>query len=208
MRAQIWMRSRPPVCSYSRWAVPCQAFEQARQSLAYWYHGARSVTEPARSRSPLVHLDIVTRTEVLALIKASNRHESRQSIGVVSRTGGLFVVWAAVGAGLILGLLTPFTIGLWTAGLSLVIAVVLLMRYRGQIRAMFGLLFGVGAILLFIAYSNRSGPGVVCTSTASGGSKCVQEWSPWLWLIVGLVAVSLSLWLALRHTRQVDDRGT
>lgn len=162
---------------------------------------AKALTIGIMSRGALGHLNILTRTGVPVLIKASNRNESRQSIVVARRTGGLFLVWAAVGVGLTLGLLTPFTIGLWTAGLSSAIAVILLIRYRGQIRAMFGLLFGLGAILLFIAYSNRSGPGFVCTSTASGGSKCVQEWSPWLWLIAGLMAmaISLSLWLALRH---------
>ena len=52
-----------------------------------------------------------------------------------------------------------------------------------------GLVTGFGVPLLWVGYLNRSGPGQVCTTTATSQS-CEQQWSPWPWLAVGLLAAT------------------
>jgi hypothetical protein len=52
-------------------------------------------------------------------------------------------------------------------------------------RSAFGLLSGIGILLLYVAYVQRDGPGTTCwhTATASG---CDQHLNPIPWLIIGL----------------------
>ena len=96
-----------------------------------------------------------------------------------------FVAWAAVGVLVPLTVLGAFTIGPFMLPLAVVGIVVLVRRPRAHAGAV-GLLTGVGLPLLWVAYLNRSGPGLVCTSTATSQS-CEQQWSPWPWLAVGLI---------------------
>jgi hypothetical protein len=53
-------------------------------------------------------------------------------------------------------------------------------------RSAFGLISGGGALLLYIAWVQREGPGTTCwqTQTASG---CDQHLNPLPWLVVGTV---------------------
>jgi hypothetical protein len=112
--------------------------------------------------------------------------------------------WAAVGAGAITAALTVLTIGLFvllaTAGLAAALA-----RYAGGRFAGPGLLAGAGLMPLYIGYLNRGGPGMVCTTTPSGGS-CVQEWSPWPWLAAGLCLVSAGIALGVLRRRSRPNR--
>jgi hypothetical protein len=112
--------------------------------------------------------------------------------------------WAAVGAGAITAALTVLTIGLFvllaTAGLAVALA-----RYAGGRFAGPGLLAGAGLMPLYVGYLNRGGPGLVCTTTPSGGS-CVQEWSPWPWLAAGLCLVSAGIALGVLRRRSHADR--
>ena len=106
--------------------------------------------------------------------------------------------WAAVGAGAITAVLTILTIGLFvllaTAALAAVLA-----RYAGRRFVGSGLLAGAGLMPLYIGYLNRGGPGMVCTTTRTGGS-CVQEWSPWPWVGAGLCLVGAGVVVGvLRH---------
>jgi hypothetical protein len=111
-----------------------------------------------------------------------------------------FALWAAVGAGCIVGVLTAPTIGLLVFPLTAVLAAVLLWR-RHRLVAGPGILTGLGLAPCYIAYLNRGGPGTVCTFAATGGS-CVQEWSPWPWLGVGLGFVIAGFVLLVRHRAQ------
>ncbi len=105
---------------------------------------------------------------------------------IARRSGGWawFFVWALLGSAAALGtvslgplLLLPvalFGVFLWT---------------RPAIRrSAFGLLTGAGALLLYVAWVQRDGPGTTCwhTATASG---CDQHLNPLPWLIVGAVLV-------------------
>src|SRR5712691_1347393 len=53
------------------------------------------------------------------------------------------------------------------------------------VRSAFGLLTGVGVLLLYIAWVQRAGPGTTCwrTDTASG---CDQHLNPLPWLLAGI----------------------
>jgi hypothetical protein len=110
--------------------------------------------------------------------------------------------WAAVGAGAITAVLTMLTIGLFvllaTAALAAVLA-----RYAGRRFLAPGLLAGAGLMPLYVGYLNRGGPGMVCTTTRTGGS-CVQEWSPWPWVAAGLclVAAGVAVGVLSRRSNQ------
>src|SRR5207253_2192774 len=79
-----------------------------------------------------------------------------------------------------------------------------LMASRPSIRrSAFGLLFGVGAILLYVAYVQREGPGTTCwhTATASG---CDQHLNPIPWLVVGLLLLACSIIGHVTHGAAAD----
>jgi hypothetical protein len=103
-----------------------------------------------------------------------------------------YVGWVVVGAALAVGLLTPFTVGPIGVVVSVVMMVALLARPAGRSAAAYGVLSGAGAVPLYVAWLNRQGPGQVCTSTAVS-THCVSEWSPWGWLIFGIVLVAAGI---------------
>lgn len=96
----------------------------------------------------------------------------------------LFLLWAVLGAGSSLALLTPFTIGIVLGPLTVAALIALLALHRSRNVSCTGLLAGAGIVPLYVSYLNRSGPGEVCSTTRTGGS-CVTEWSPWPWLVGG-----------------------
>lgn len=109
-----------------------------------------------------------------------------------------FVLWALVGAGMALGI---SVIGLFTAPVALVLALVLLWLGQGTDAAGFGLLAGPAAVAGLIAYLNRSGPGAVC-SHSGGGLTCEDESNPWPWLVAAIALLLLSVLLYARARRQ------
>jgi hypothetical protein len=136
-------------------------------------------------------------TEVVA------RDGARPPVAVERRLPyGAFVAWAAVGAGVVLALLTALTIGVFVLVASIV-ALALLLRRPGALRGLPGVLAGVGAVALYVAAINRAGPGDVCHQTATEQS-CTSEWSPWPWLVVGLALVAAGALLFGRRGRQPD----
>jgi hypothetical protein len=52
-------------------------------------------------------------------------------------------------------------------------------------RSAFGLLTGSGALLLYVAWVQRDGPGTTCWQTATA-SGCDQHLNPLPWLLVGV----------------------
>jgi uncharacterized membrane protein len=115
-------------------------------------------------------------------------------------TYGIFVAWIAVGAGACLALLTALTIGPAVL-IAVVVATVLLVRRHGSVdAAMTGLMCGVGALLLCIAFLNRHGPGDYCETSATE-QTCNSEWSPWPWLVVGVFLVAGGVLLFRRAVR-------
>ena len=108
---------------------------------------------------------------------------------------GWFWAWALVGAayGMMISAIGIFLF------VPATLAVVFMIRRR-PIRGAFGALTGFGAVLLFVAYLQRQGPGTTCwhTATASG---CDQHLNPLPWLVLGLILFVAGVVL---HARQTD----
>ena len=94
-----------------------------------------------------------------------------------------FFVWVALGGAIAFGLLAFGFLGLIPAAL---VAVAVATRFPESHQSLFGLVSGIGIMLLVIAYQNREGPGTTCwhTATASG---CDEHLNPLPWLLVGVV---------------------
>ena len=104
------------------------------------------------------------------------------------------------GAGYALGILGALSIGPYVLVITVAATIVLATRTGSKV-GLPGLVSGLGLPLFYVAFLNRSGPGTVCTSTGTGQS-CVDEWSPWPWLAIGIVLlVSGYVWFAMTHRR-------
>ncbi len=108
-----------------------------------------------------------------------------------------FFAWPIVGAALAVSVLGAMTIGLFvlpfaTAGL------LALLRWGGNRKSSVGLISGAGLPFLYISYLNRNGPGDICKPFGQGGRQCMEEWSPWPWLIIGVVLVASGVILFIR----------
>ena len=105
-----------------------------------------------------------------------------------------------VGAALSLSVLGALTIGAYVMPFALV-GLFILLKWGGDRRSCVGLISGLGLPLLYVAFLNRDGPGTICSSYGNGGQRCVDEWSPWPWLLIGsaLLATGIVLFLRLRR---------
>ena len=119
-----------------------------------------------------------------------------------------FIAWMLTGAGYALGLLGALTIGPYVLVITVGATILLATRARSLV-GLPGLLSGLSLPLFYVAFLNRSGPGTICTTTATSQS-CVDEWSPWPWLVIAVVLlVSGCVWFAVANRRRgaVDPHG-
>jgi hypothetical protein len=92
-----------------------------------------------------------------------------------------FWAWALLGSVAALGF-----VSLGVLALAPVVVAGGLMGSRPAIRcSAFGLLTGVGVLLLYVAWVQRAGPGMTCWQTATA-SGCDQHLNPVPWLVAGL----------------------
>lgn len=121
------------------------------------------------------------------------------------RPWGWFLAWVLVGGSYALSILGAFTIGLFVLPFP-VVATVLLCLGRRSIRGAWGLVSGLSLPVFFVAWLNRAGPGNICT-TSPTETSCVQEWSPWPFLLVALVLLigGVALFISRRHRRGVSS---
>jgi hypothetical protein len=95
---------------------------------------------------------------------------------------GWFWAWALLGSAAALGVLSLGPILLAPA-----VVLAALMASRPAIRgSAFGLLSGAGALLLYVAWVQRAGPGTTCWSTQTA-SGCDEHLNPLPWLVLGIV---------------------
>lgn len=103
-----------------------------------------------------------------------------------------YLWWAAVGAGAGIGVIGILTIGaLFLAG-TLVLVVIGVAWGPLRNTSVIATVGGLAAAPLYLAWLNREGPGTVCESTHDV-RHCVERWSPWPFLIVGLVLLAASV---------------
>jgi hypothetical protein len=101
-----------------------------------------------------------------------------------SRRWWWFVAWALLGSAAALG-----AVSLGPLLLLPVAAVGLFLWSRPGARgSAFGLLTGAGAVLLYVAWVQRDGPGMTCWHTA-GASGCDQHLDSLPWLVAGAALV-------------------
>jgi uncharacterized membrane protein YedE/YeeE len=134
-------------------------------------------------------------------------------MSVRDRLGSLldwtFWLWAVVGLGFGFGI---SVVEIVTVPAATLVAVFFLTRKRLR-QGAYGLLVGIGAPLLLVAYLNREGPGTVCHSFDGGrGTQCHDLYDPRKWLLAGLVFVAAGLaaqvWAnARRGCNQVANVG-
>jgi len=97
-----------------------------------------------------------------------------------------FWLWALVGVGFGFGI---SSLGIFTVPASL-LATIFLLRQPRLRRSAQGILVGIGAVLLLVAYINREGPGTVC-HTFSNGFECAHDLpDPKKWAAVGLAFIA------------------
>jgi hypothetical protein len=115
------------------------------------------------------------------------------STGPVAAIAG-FVAWTLVGVGIAVGFVS---LGVITLVPSLILGAVLASSRTAR-RSAFGLLVGLGLLLVFVAYVQRQGPGTTCWRTATV-SGCDQHLDPRPWLVAGLMLITIGLLGSLRR---------
>jgi hypothetical protein len=102
-----------------------------------------------------------------------------------------------------------FALGIVSLGLLLLVPAVIGAAVLGASaaarRAAWGVLFGQGLLLLYVAYVQRDGPGTTCWQTAAAGG-CEEHLDPRPWLVIGLVlmfvGVTAHVWSSERVRRR------
>jgi hypothetical protein len=113
---------------------------------------------------------------------------------------GAFLGWVLLGAGVGAGFGLGILGGLFVALALLVLAGVLVAR-QGLRPAQLGVVTGLGALPLAIAWLNRRGPGQYCSEGVTGASACVLQSNPWPYVLVGVVVVVVGVVLFRRVRR-------
>jgi hypothetical protein len=99
---------------------------------------------------------------------------------------GAFLGWVLLGAGIGAGLGLGILGGLFVALALVLVGGVLVVR-QGPRPAQVGVVTGLGALPLALAWLNRRGPGQYCTDGVTGASACVVQANPWPFVVVGVV---------------------
>jgi hypothetical protein len=106
----------------------------------------------------------------------------------VTTTIGWFWAWVVVGIAFALGIVSLGVLLLLPA----VIGAAVLGARPAARRAAWGVLFGQGLLMLYVASVQRDGPGTTCWHTATG-SGCNEHLDPRPWLVIGLVLMILGV---------------
>lgn len=114
-------------------------------------------------------------------------------------TAAGYAAWFTVGAAYGLAVAGALSIGILILPLP-VVGTVLLARHPVARQAWPGVIAGPSVLLLLLAYLNRSGPGTVCSTTATRQS-CVDETSPWPFLLLALVLPAVAVTVAAVRRR-------
>jgi len=115
-----------------------------------------------------------------------------------------FLAWPLIGAALSLSVLGAMTIGIYVLPFAIA-GLLALRKWGGNQKSSVGLISGAGLPVLYVAYLNRQGPGMVCGPYKNGGQQCMQEYSPWPFLLVGTILFVLGLALFIRLRSQPED---
>ena len=111
-----------------------------------------------------------------------------------------YLWWLLAGAVLGVGVVSLLTVGVvLVAGAAALAAVGVAWRSLRN-SSCTAAVAGVGLAPLYLAWLNRSGPGTVCEALGDG-SRCVERWSPWPFVVVAVVLLAVAAGLALAARR-------
>ena len=111
-----------------------------------------------------------------------------------------YLWWLLTGAVLGLGLVSLLTVGVFLmAGAAALVAVGVACRPLRN-SSCTAAVAGIGFAPLYLAWLNRSGPGTVCEALGDG-SRCVERWSPWPFVVVAVVLLAMAAGLVLAARR-------
>jgi len=110
-----------------------------------------------------------------------------------------------VGALVAFGVAGLATIGLFLLALAAVLVALALVVPSLRPPSVPGLLVGLSTAPLYIAWLNRDGPGLVCTTTADSMS-CSDQWSPWPFVAVGVLFAGAGVALLVVGRRGSDGQ--
>jgi hypothetical protein len=98
---------------------------------------------------------------------------------------GWFAAWVVVGCAVALGTISfagPLVF------IPAAVIAVLMLRKPAARGSAYGAAIGVGLLLLFVAYTNREGPGVTCWEHGTS-MGCGDHLNPLPWLLLGVAFV-------------------
>lgn len=104
------------------------------------------------------------------------------------RTGRWFWAWVLLGCLAALGFVS---LGVLVIAPVLVLGLLLASRPDARASA-YGLLTGVGLLLVFVAWLHRDGPGTTCWQRGTS-SGCDEHLNPLPWLVAGVLLFSVGL---------------
>ena len=113
---------------------------------------------------------------------------------------GAFLGWVLLGAGIGAGFGLGVRAGLFVALALLVLGGVLVVR-QGPRPAQIGVVTGLAALPLALAWLNRRGPGEYCSGGVTGASQCVWQANPVPFVLVGIVLAVVGLVAFRRASR-------
>jgi hypothetical protein len=111
-----------------------------------------------------------------------------------------FILWFIVGVAYGFGVAAVLSFGALLLAVALVGTGLLVWRRATRV-GWPTVICGPAITLLYIAYLNRSGPGTVCTTAASGQS-CVDRYSPWPFVAAAAILIAAGVVLAVGLTRR------
>ncbi|WP_435769889.1 hypothetical protein [Nocardioides sp. SYSU DS0651] len=95
--------------------------------------------------------------------------------------------------------MSVLTVGVFLLPVALVLAGVGAFWQRLRTTSVVAAIGGLAVAPLYLAWLNRDGPGQVCT-TAGDVTECSERWSPWPFLVVGVVLLGIAV-VAVARTR-------
>ena len=104
----------------------------------------------------------------------------------------VFTAYAVAGAVFATGVLSILTVGPFLL-LGALVLIGFLLGTVGPRADAVGVLSGVGVPALYVAWLNRHGPGTWCTADG-----CGEQWSPWPFVVVGVVLLAAGVVVRLR----------
>ena len=114
-----------------------------------------------------------------------------------------YVLWAAVGVLVGLGVVSLLTIGTFVLALALILAIAGLVLPGSRTSAALAAVPGVGILPLLVALNNLGGPGERCWSSETS-SGCDGLLDPWPFAIPALLLIGGGCWLVWRYGRYAE----